>query len=359
VTNKEKWEYFFNKYNIVKQEYNQPEIYPGSKKDMKFVEHMLEHTTNSSNKRCDMTVKSGLDPVNFTYFLKQYFYYKNRYDVKRSLFFKIALFARSQLGIWTPDYKMSGLSNEFYRIQQERWQIHARIGVIFLRIKKSLQIDFSTLKRHSDAYTVVLYKNKVTIASLGSQYGKNIASLDLEKGFYQIVFRFYSDTHELYYPQLIVDGNRIIAAARDPNKQKFYHFVQYWMDKKAHPIYFIQNFHTFYWLKYERTKMPEVILHDFLPVPNPDTKWEYQYLQKGQYVNLVTSKKFLNEYRIYITFLNEMSLPIYGKQVIQENFNSDSIREDGAYHIRFVKRGVHGKEKIPKLEYEINVRGGT
>ena len=101
--------------------------------------------------------------------------------------------------------------------------------------------------------------------------------------------------------------------------------------------------------------MPDVVKHDFLPIPNPDTRWDYGYLEKGQCINFNISPSCLKRFRVYLTFLNEMSLPIYGDQIKSTTYCSSSIAQDGAFHIRFVLRGELDERGFPELDYQLQV----
>ena len=347
---KQKWDYFLNKYDEAKAAFHHEDVDDETNANLALIDNMLSRTITSSNSQCDMTQNSDLDPANFTYFIKQMFWLKEMAKMQ------MLMSENSKLYTWYPEYETSKLNKEFFRMSQERWQIHARVGTLLMNVKKHIDVDFSRLEQNSDAYTLVIYKNgKETVASVGSQQSTGIVRVELEPGFYSIIHRYYCDSHELHCPSIVVDGEQKISHYQDPCKSEFISLMKFWMNHKINPVYLMQNLHTFYWLKHDKERVPTEVLNDFLPVANPDTQWSYGYLEKGQSVKLNVDPIYLNQYRIYLTFVNEMSLPVYGEHIKSEQFNSDPITQDGAFHIRLVFRGLVGESGMPPIEKGLEV----
>ena len=101
--------------------------------------------------------------------------------------------------------------------------------------------------------------------------------------------------------------------------------------------------------------MPEEVANDFLPGANPDTEWEYGYLEQGQCVRLELDQELLDTFRVYVTFVNELSLPTYLEQVNYKEYTSAKIRDDGAFHVRFVRRGKMVEEIDVNKRYTVYV----
>ena len=108
MNTKQKWEYFLERYERVKAMSDLSVMDDRSIEDFSLIEKMLSRTIVSTNKKCDMTSKSGLDPTNFSYLLKQYFW-----SVKESEFRKL-LESRVNDAVWIPDYEISQIQPEYY-----------------------------------------------------------------------------------------------------------------------------------------------------------------------------------------------------------------------------------------------------
>jgi len=352
MNTKQKWEYFLERYERVKAMSDLSVMDDRSREDFSLIEKMLSRTIVSTNKKCDMTSKSGLDPTNFSYLLKQYFW-----SVKESEFRKL-LESRVNDAVWIPDYEISQIQPEYYKMMQERWQLHARLSLLLVKVNRVIKIDFAPICRYSDSYTIVVYKmSHEVVGSAGSLGGELEKEIFVTPGWYLLSLRFYSDQKELFLPRVVVDGTTEIDSYHDHSHAQFTEMTKFWMNRGMNPIYFVLNFHTFFWLKYETEKMPEEVSNDFLPVANPDTEWEYGYLEEGQRVRLQLDEEVLGIFRVYVTFVNELSLPIYLEQATCVEYVSAKIREDGAFHIRFVRRGQLEEEIDIKQRYTVYVEG--
>lgn len=348
MNTKQKWEYFLDRYERVKSKSDLSAMDDRSMEDFSLIEKMLYRTVVSTNKKCDMTSKSGLDPTNFSYLMKQYFWSVRENE------FRNLLENRVNDGIWMPDYEISQTQPEYYKMMQERWQLHARLSLLLVKVDRVIKIDFSPICRYSDSYTVVVYKmSHEVVGSAGSLSGEIEKEILVTPGWYILSLRYYSDQKELFLPRVVIDGTNEINGYHDKSQKQFTQMTEFWMNHGANPIYFVLNFHTFFWLKYEVEKMPEVVANDFLPVANPDTEWEYGYLEQGQCVCLKLDQELLDTFRVYVTFVNELSLPTYLEQVIYKEYTSAKNRDDGAFHVRFVRRGKMLDEIDVKKKYMV------
>ena len=127
MNTKQKWEYFLDRYERVKSKSDLSAMDDRSMEDFSLIEKMLSRTVVSTNKKCDMTSKSGLDPTNFSYLMKQYFWSVRENE------FRNLLENRVNDGIWMPDYEISQTQPQYYKMMQERWQLHARLSLLLVK----------------------------------------------------------------------------------------------------------------------------------------------------------------------------------------------------------------------------------
>jgi hypothetical protein len=100
--------------------------------------------------------------------------------------------------------------------------------------------------------------------------------------------------------------------------------------------------------------LPESFLRrEFLPVGATDTKFFYDYLEAGDYLELETDQSTLNKYNIYVTLYDYHSLPFTWFKMENPKQKSSSIKNKGYYLIR-VRTDYEDSNKFNHLNLKIS-----
>ncbi|NER22534.1 MAG: hypothetical protein F6J86_05665 [Symploca sp. SIO1B1] len=229
---------------------------------------------------------------------------------------------------------------EVSRLLGPRWNAFAFLAFTYLfQVTESLRINSTELNNYSDSWAAVIYSGQKTIATISSMDLEQDKVLQLEKGLYHITYRFYTDGDDLYCPEVTIDDKWHIPAYKYTEYRKKNDYMFDVIEKNRHSLYLWQQYYVFHWLKNITQYDEKRFTQEWMPVPNPDTYYSYGYLEKGQGIQMKIEKRTMEKFRIYVMFLNQMSIPILRERVREDRYVSPRIREDGAYFIRFVYRG--------------------
>lgn len=311
--------------------------------DMEFVYKMIASSMRSANGVVSLNGYEVATPESLSFFLNRYFFfeYKRKYEQ-----YLVNTCQRSEF-TWYYDEQQLLESDaiNYFRMWGPRWNVFAKIANLIIDVESEIEVDFSTVIPYSDAYNFVIYEGnqQKTVASFGSRDGELRRALSLPKGRYQIFYRYYGDDNNLFCPAVKVDNTRMVEATCIQSKKRF--ALAEFIQSKRSPVYFWQQYYVFQLLKRNAPEFSEVIKHEFTPVPNPDTHFQYGWMSQGQAIKLICPETTISNFRIYLMYLNEQSLPTYWIQVTQEVFFGENTLEDGAYCLRFVPRGKPEKSQ--------------
>ena len=304
-----------------------------------------------------LTVDQASLVVN-SYFKRQAFEKIMSHQIERSLEKSV------QWNIFPPDDISRSISEEKkalierLRLFGPRWNPFPFLGLIeSFEVTESLGINSGELNNYSDSWAVIIYRGQKTVGTISSMDLDQDKVLKLEKGFYSIGYRFYTDADDLYCPEVTIDDKWSIPPCKYTEYRKKNDYIFDLIEKQRHSLYLWQQYYVFHWLKNITQYDEKRFKQEWLPVPNPDTYFSYGYLEKGQDIQMKIEKRTMEKFRIYVMFLNQMSIPIFREHVIEDGYVSPRIKEDGAYLIRFVYRGkleeveppMHIIEKTPLM----------
>lgn len=236
-----------------------------------------------------------------------------------------------------------------------RWNTHAIIGTLGpFSVNHSLSIDLKSSNNSCQSWIAIFYDfpNYNTIGSIESnQVNKqeDWHSLNLKKGKYTIGLRYYNYYDKLILPEVKVDGKTVTSAqeiSKDSNK-----YYETLINRKN--IYFLAIHYYIYIIFKYRKYLPEsFVKNEFLPVGATDTKFFYDYLDKGEFLTIEVDEFTLKTYDIYITIYDRSSLPLSFFQLSQLKQNTTPITNKGYYLIR-VRRNKNLDNKFSDLNINL------
>jgi hypothetical protein len=224
-------------------------------------------------------------------------------------------------------------------------------------VKSAVTIHAKELPLHSDSWGVEIYDLQYrTVATYKSKTGESRNTISLAPGWYEFLHRFYTDGDALYCPEIVIDnGSQVIESRIFPNEKQDFEKILTNLRKERNPSFLWQQYYIFHWVKTMTEDNEEKVRNEFLPMGDPHTIFVYEFLPKDTLLALSISSESLSHYRVYVQYLNEMSLPVYWTQVLNTEWRGEKSQEDGAYFIRFVPRGKTDPSHV-KPEYQCSLQ---
>jgi hypothetical protein len=218
-----------------------------------------------------------------------------------------------------------------------RWNTHAIIGTLgpFV-VKKTLAIASETANSSAGSWIAVIYSfpSYATIAYLESEKiasSEKWTTLSLKPGRYTIGLRYYHQQKELALPAIKVDDGDFVGATKIANNvNDFYRDLA----AKTNWFYLALHYYIFTILKLRNWLPQKFVEREYLPVGAPDTYFYYNYLEKGQILEIETEREFLEKYDLYFTLYNRASLPLESYYFEQQEYKTSNDRHDGYYLFR-------------------------
>jgi hypothetical protein len=221
-----------------------------------------------------------------------------------------------------------------------RWNTHAILATVGpLHVKHSLAVDVSSAKKSARSWTLVVctfpgYRTVTTIDSLNSSFENDSAFVQLSPGRYWIALRYYQWSNDIEFPAVRVDGVITVDAKRvAPGVNDFYRNLL----RRNYFFYFCLHYYVFVLLQMRNRFPKSFVEKEFLPQPNPETKFYYGVLTRGESLSIELSSSLLRDYHVYLTFYDRASFPIAWQQITQERHVTPRSRNNCFYLFRFNK----------------------
>ncbi|WP_013321939.1 DUF6208 family protein [Gloeothece verrucosa] len=233
-----------------------------------------------------------------------------------------------------------------------RWNTHAIIGTLGpFNVNQSIAIDLNSANQTTRSWIAVIYSfpGYETIASLESNRinpQEQWASLALKPGKYSIGLRYYNWGEKVIVPTVKVDDQIFVESQSIPSDiNKFYlDLIQ-----KKNWFYLSLHYYIFTLLRL-RKRLPEsLIKQEYLPVGATDTEFVYNYLTRGQALQISLDSDLVKNYDIYLTIYDRSSLPLTWSQITEENYLTKPIENNGYYLIRMRPKYVSLEEVLKQL----------
>lgn len=222
-----------------------------------------------------------------------------------------------------------------------RWNTHAIVATAGpVVVKKSLAVDLSFAERSAGVWTLVIcsfpgYKTVTRIGSRNSSFGSAIVELPLDPGRYWLALRYYHGTDTVELPALTVDGAELIPAAPvPPGVDDFYRSLS----GRSDLLYRCLHYYVYVLLRYRHYLPAAFVEREFVPLGNPETRFEFGAMRAGESLSLQTEPSVLLNYDIYVTIYNRASFPMDWFHVTDPEFVTAKAADNWVYLVR-----IHGK----------------
>jgi len=241
-----------------------------------------------------------------------------------------------------------------------RLNTHAIIGNVGpLALKRSLTVHVAAAERSAQVWTLVVTtfpsnQTVTSISSLDAPFPTPTAEIPLRPGKYWIALRYFRWAESVELPALAVDGVEVIPSTPVPSDLDG--FYRTCLAGKSNPFYLCLNYYVFVLLRYRRFFPAAFVEREFLPMPNPETRFHFGALQAGECLSIQLDPSLLTSYDVYLTIYNRASFPMVWLQVIHGDFVTAECTADGFYLVRVHNKGPL-RQDFPKEGLRISVIG--
>ena len=200
-----------------------------------------------------------------------------------------------------------------------RWNPHAFIASAGpWEVQRSIEIHTRTARASAGSWFLVVYSFPDRKA-VGSVSCLNSSGADWEAftvphpGRYLIGARLYQPSAEALFPALRVDGaERVQPRLAPPGMNEFYSGLM----ARRRAFYYCLSSHVYAMLRYRRLLPRSLVERVFLPVGNPETRFHYGTIQKGECLCFRFNPALLDSYDLYVTIYSRHSLPVVWYRVL-------------------------------------------
>jgi hypothetical protein len=230
-----------------------------------------------------------------------------------------------------------------------RWNTHAVIGTLgpFL-VKESIEFDLVSVRSSARSWIVVVYSfpSYQTIASVASHQTNSEAQwhkIKLNPGKYSLGVRYYQRYNLLNFPAIKIDDNNFVEPQPVANNvNEFYNSLI----QRKNWFYASLHYYIYLILKWRKWLPESFVRSEFLPVGAPATNFVYNYLDKGQALQLDFAIYLIENCDIYFTLYDRSSLPLSWCQIDRENYNLSASETCGFYLLRIRPKPETGEKNI-------------
>lgn len=218
-----------------------------------------------------------------------------------------------------------------------RWNTHAIVATVGpIAVTRSIALKVDSADRSARSWTIVVctfpgYRTVTSVSSLSGPFFNGVAALDLQPGRYWIGLRYYRWSDRVELPAISVDGFEVVHAALVPcDLNEMYQTLS----RRENWFYYCLQYYMFILLQYRWLFPAWFVEKEFLPLANPETRFYYGALRKGDSLGIRVNACLLSTYDVYVTLYDRASFPISCYQVTELEHLSPEIVCDGMYLVR-------------------------
>ncbi len=233
-----------------------------------------------------------------------------------------------------------------------RWNCNATLAISdMFYVEGNLQLDIEQANKSAKFWTAVIYNmNFKTIAHMGNteETAKSEGKLSVPKGHYFIAIRYYETSQISEFPAVSIDGKSAIASLNSDEERVRYEKYLTMLSGYRSWLFLAMHYHAYAFLKNRQKLDAEWVNQTYLPVGNPETKFTYGTIKKGQKLR-VSSLEYPAK-RTYISIYNKASLPIYWAELTEQQ-ETPPIDTSGTFAIRQISNAcLHNQSTALQVE---------
>lgn len=233
-----------------------------------------------------------------------------------------------------------------------RWNCHALMLVAGLfKVRSNIEIQLETARKSAKQWTIVIYSKDYQttsyISSTAVPEDQSWYKIDLKTNNCMICIRYYNVQNEISCPAVKIDGELRIKTQPllDNQKQLYENYLN--SIRNYHSLFYLGLHYYVYPLLQWRSCFPEkFVKKEYLPMGNPETKFYFGSIKKGEFLQVDLYRELFNEANIYITFLNLCSFPVFWETISQLGYSSERMPCNATYLIRIHYKGQQSGNEI-------------
>jgi len=228
-----------------------------------------------------------------------------------------------------------------------RWNPHAIIaGAGPFSVKQSVSVDLEAVLCSAKSWTLVFYTfpNQRTVAHIGALDGpfpQRWRSLALMPGKYTIALRYYHWSETVGLPEIQADGESVI-----PFRSVSHRNNDFYLDliKRRSGFYLGMHYYMYTLLRREALVSPGFVEREFLPMGNPESRFRYGALERGEAIRFELAPALLANHDVYFTLYTRDSFPVRWYQIMEDQHLTEPALEDGFYLVRIHRKASTGAD---------------
>jgi Family of unknown function (DUF6208) len=226
-----------------------------------------------------------------------------------------------------------------------RWNTHAIVATAGpVVVEKSLAVNVAAAERSARVWTLAIstfprYQTVTTIGSRNTPFDSTTMEVSLRPGRYWLALRYYHWGARVELPALTIDGVEVIHSTTVPFDVNDFYSA---MIDRNNLLYRCLHYYVYVLLRYRRFFPAAFVEREFVPLGNPETRFEFGAMEAGERLSIQTDPSVLFRYDIYVTIYNRASFPVVWYQVTDGEFATAESAARCVYLVR-----IHSKEAGP------------
>ena len=229
------------------------------------------------------------------------------------------------------------LALPYIMVTGPRWNPHALIARVGpFQVQHSLRMRTDTAHRSARMWTLVISRESntravATIDSSSVSRGDVWREQTLPPGRYFGALRYYEWATAPRLPELEIDGGRRIPERSvSPTENDYLGLL-----RNKHGVFYACLHYYILCMLGLRWHLPEsYVRREYLPVGNPETTFLYDYLRRGQCLEITSNHGIPKGHRLYLTIYNRSSFPVLWSEVKSLPYRTHPAEAAGSYLLR-------------------------
>ncbi|NEP50025.1 MAG: hypothetical protein F6K65_14875 [Moorea sp. SIO3C2] len=226
-----------------------------------------------------------------------------------------------------------------WAMSRSRWNLHAIISLVGpIQVKEVISFDASAAKQSAQSWTLVVYslpdfETITNISSLTVSGENQWESVSLKPGKYLLGLRYYYWSETVEQPTVKADGIKVVDAKlinAPTNINSFYRDLI----KRKNWLHVWLNYYVFNLLRFKEWLPQAFVKKVFLPVPNPETKFYYGALKKGESIQFQLAPSLLTSHDIYYSLYSRECFPLDWYKINEAEHTTSRSDQKSIYIVR-------------------------
>lgn len=246
-----------------------------------------------------------------------------------------------------------------WAMSRARWNLHSLIALAGpFNVTESLSLNVQTIAQSTPTWTAVFYtlgdyRTHANMSSLTVAEGQTWETVKLPPGRYLVGLRHYHWADPVTLPAIRVDGKEALAAkaiAAPPDANRFYRDLirrQGW----AH---IMLNGYVYPLLRFRHWLPAPFVRSVFLPVPNPETQFQYGALRPREQLQIQLMPQLLETHEVFFSLYNRFCFPLDWYPITQSQHTTKPLDRKAVYIIRIHPR--RSEVQLPSQPMALTIR---